>query len=251
MSLVKKINAIIIDDEENAINNLKYYISCFCPSINIVGTSNKAIDFLRFINTTSFDLAFLDIHIFDVNIFDILRQIQKQEFKIILVTAYDNYAIKAIKYDVFDYLLKPISNKEFLHTAERINQHFEHLSTKKASKDMVNLADVSRKVIFRDSGSVQIVDVNDIFLFIAKGVYTVAYYAFNGTQRTTIMSRPLNQIEKELVGSSFFRIHKSYLININKIEDIHKDHAVHVMLKNQLTVPVAKRRVQDFLSHLI
>ncbi len=120
----KKINAIIVDDEDGCITNLNHYLSKLCPDIAIIAAGNTLKEAMEQAGAKKIDLAFLDVEIFNDNIFNLLAQNPDLDFKIVFVTAYQQYAIKAIKVEALDYILKPLLEDDILECYIKIRKHF-------------------------------------------------------------------------------------------------------------------------------
>jgi len=249
---MNKINAIIVDDESRSISNLQYYLSIYCPEISVIATGTTTGQLLDIINTRKeINIAFLDIQLYDQNVFEIIDNLADTNFKIVFVTAYENYAIRAFKVSAFDYLLKPIVETDLVYCISRIRKYFdaqnifqEHSATTNPEKKY------SKKLILKESEKVYVVCPKDILFFEAKRFYCGVHFNFNGELKCVLVSKPISQLEKECVCSTFFRVHKSYIINVDKVAGIIKNDGVNIRLQSGTIIPVAKRRVNEFMSFL-
>jgi len=249
---MKKINAIIVDDENRSISNLQYYLSIYCPEINVIATGTTMCQLLDIIDTQKeINVAFLDIQFYDRNIFELIDTLANTNFKIIFVTAYEGYAIRAFKVNAFDYLLKPLVEDDLVYCISRIRKHFgtsdtfqKNLPAKMQEKDHI------KKLILKESEKVYVVCPKDVLFFEAKRFYCAVHFNFNGEQKCVLVSKPISQLEKECVYNTFFRVHKSYIINTDKVAGIIKNDGVNIRLQSGIIIPVAKRRVNEFMSFL-
>lgn len=240
------IDAIIVDDELNGIHNLRYYINRYCPELKIVGTAATLPDARELILQGGFQVAFLDIEFCETTIFDILQELQQPSFSIVFVTAYDRYAVKAFKVEALDYLLKPLSQQDIVQCFQKISRHFgdgKTLPTPVA--EAMKQPDVSRKVILRDREHVFILQQADILYLKAMGAYTEVTFFFQQRIYTVMVSKTLSVLEKEYHADFFFRVHKSYLINLKQVTGIRKHDIPMVEMTDNNNIPIAKRRMHD------
>jgi len=247
-----KIRAIIIDDETNCIVNLAFYLKKYCPDIQVVATADTIPGAAALLQTHQFDLAFCDIEFCGETIFSLFNGPFPVNFAIVFVTAYDNYAASAFKAEAIDYILKPLSRLDIITCYGRIQKHQQEKQIllrasgipEKPSKAL------RKKVMLRDRDHVFIVEPADILYLKGMGAYTEAVFLYDGKIQHTVVSKTLSFLEEEYEDPSFFRVHKSYLINLNKVTGIHKKDVPAVEMQNKEVIPVAKRRIHDLLSFL-
>jgi len=239
------IDVIIIDDEPGCVSNLKYYLSKYCPEINIVAEGYTVTDAKNIIKTKTFDLAFLDIELMNENIFSLFNDNKQHNFDIVFVTAYESYAVKAFKVQAFDYLMKPLLKADVLECYKKILKRF---ADKKNTLQTGN-ADASNLVL-RNGEKVYVIKYEDVIYLKASGVYTQIAFEHAGKIKSITTSKPIGDLEKEYGHSFFFRVHKSYIINLNKIAEINKSDIVTVRIGYDLWIPVAKRRTREFFTFL-
>lgn len=140
----KPIQAIIVDDEKGCITNLQHYITKLCPDIAVVGTGSNLAEALSNIGNAHVDVAFLDIELVDDNIFNALAGLEKFDFRIVFVTAHQQYAIRAIKVYALDYILKPLLEDDILECYAKIKKHFSH--SQDESQVPAEIDDLKKKV---------------------------------------------------------------------------------------------------------
>ena len=247
-----KINAAIIDDEPGCVANLNFHLQKYCPDIDIKITGHTIEDVLAINSRKDIDVAFLDIELFEENTLDLLYKQQGVDYKIVFVTAYDKYAVKAFKVEALDYLLKPLSQPEILDCYIKIRKALNKSNTTGiADEDNTNMPKHGlKKIILKQSDKVYVLRANDIYYLQAKGFYTQVIFCFNGVLKAVTISKPINKLAREYHDACFFRIHKSYLINTGHIRNIIRKNGMNVELDNNDVLPVAKRRVTDFLDYL-
>lgn len=212
--------AVIIDDEADGRNMIALLLAQFFPGIELAGQAENITQGHALISTTHPDLIFLDIEMPDGNAFDLLSLYNPLPADVILVTAYDHYAIKAIKSAVLDYLLKPVNKEEFIAAVNKAlmkrKQEHNNLSELLLS---VQKHLVVRKIRIATLNGFMLANVDDIIRCEASGNYTIFVF----TDRAHITAcRSLGEYEEELKGYGFVRIHHKHLVNVNHIAEYNK-----------------------------
>lgn len=204
---------IIVDDEYPARKELRYFIENY-TDMNIIGEFDNGLDVLNFIQENTLDAIFLDINIPKLDGMLLAKTIDKFEKrpKIIFITAYDNYAVEAFNLEIFDYILKPYSDERIISMLHRL----KHTSDKKNNEDKAEYQKVSNKISLWKNGKIHIVDVNDIYYCEARERYT---HIFTKDEEYEIREG-ISEVEKIINHNIFFRSHRSYLVNLEKIEEI-------------------------------
>ncbi len=243
------LKAVIIEDELHSRELLKEMVLNYCTDITLAGMAGSVSAGVQLIQEQQPDLIFLDIYISEGNGFDILDHFQVPNFKVIFVTGYEQYAIKAIKYSALDYLLKPIILDELrlaVNKAKSIppppKAHL-HFLEKKIATPVVNFD----QIVLTDYKKHSIVNLKDIVFIEAKRSYTVFHLIGN---QTRITSNPLSHYDELLPETIFFRIHKSYIVNCNKVAGLETGRGGQVKLTNDQFLPVAVRRKSAFLRFI-
>ncbi|MBC8321796.1 MAG: response regulator transcription factor [Bacteroidetes bacterium] len=237
---------LIIDDEENNRLRLKQIIYKHFPHIQVVGEADGVENGLMAITNFNPDIVLLDIKMADGDAFDLLNKVISISFKIIFITAYEEYALKAIKFSALDYLLKPVSVEDLksaFYKAE--NQILTDLKLQ-VSNLQNNLRTTKNKTLaLKTSEKIYLLDVNDIIRCEADRNYT---YLFVNEQKKHIASQPMKEFEDILKEFGFIRIHKSHLINMAFIESFDKSDGGYVILKDKTELPVSRRKKNELLT---
>ena len=204
---------IIVDDEYPARKELRYFIENY-TDMDIIGEFDNGLDVLNFIQENTLDAIFLDINIPKLDGMLLAKTIDKFEKrpKIIFITAYDNYAVEAFNLEIFDYILKPYSDERIISMLHRLKDTFD----KKNNEDKAEYQKVSNKISLWKNGKIHIVDVNDIYYCEARERYT---HIFTKDEEYEIREG-ISEVEKTINHNIFFRSHRSYLVNLEKIEEI-------------------------------
>lgn len=242
------LRTIIIDDEAHMRQTLEKMVSQFCPNLKLVATAEGVESGVSAIRTYNPDLILLDIKMNDGTGFDLLKELEPVDFKVIFITAYDQYAIKAIKFSAIDYLLKPVDPDELSAAAKKadtiVQQDFiTQLDT--LEENMLSDDRTNKKIILKTFDNIYLVKVCDINYCESEGSYT-NISLLNGNK--IMVSNTLKDYDEMLKDSGFFRVHKLFLINMQHINRFEKGDGGNVVLENESRVPVASRKREELLE---
>ncbi len=246
------IKAVIVDDEAKSRSIVEKILTKYCKDISIVGQADDIHSGYTVISKEQPDLVFLDIEMPSGLSFELLQLFSEINFEVIFITAYDHYAIKAIEFNCLSYILKPISIEKILNAVEKTKA----ILSNKASKDRINnlLALQQQKTITPQSKialptleGLEFIRVNDIISLEADSSYT---WIFTVNKGKIISTRTLKEFEELLFDYNFIRVHRKYIINPSYIQKYIKGEGGLVEMENRQTIPISKRRKNEFLSHL-
>lgn len=246
------IQAIIIDDEPHCIDWLGNLLcNEYQDRIEVTGTGNTVNEGIKLISNLHPELVFLDVQIGDKTGFDLLRQLNERSFDVIFTTAYDKYAIQAIKFSAIDYLLKPV-DKDELELA--VNKLFVEISRKTTAAKMNTLLhnlerknDGLKKIMVPINTGFELVNVSDIIRCESHINYTTFHLKGN---RKILVAKTLKEFEELLSDYNFFRIHNSHLVNLSSVKSYRKGKGGSVILSDETEIEVSSRRKDDFLKQL-
>ncbi len=242
------LTAIIIDDELNGRIALRQKLLDYCPTVEVIAEATNGREGLEVIQKHHPQLVFLDIEMPEMDGFQMLMQIPDKNFHLVFTTAYDHYAIKAIKYAAFDYLLKPIDIEELKITVERISKQpateqftkkLETLEQNFITKPFLN------KIAIPTLEGLLFYDLSQIIRLEAQSNYTIIY--FSGHPKL-MASRTLKEFEEILPTDIFFRPHNSHIINLNYIKRYLKGDGGQVEMQNGDYILVSRRKKEEFLN---
>jgi two-component system, LytTR family, response regulator len=240
---------VIIDDEDHARETLRMLVTENCPQVSIAGEAGGVESGIKLIRETHPDLLLLDIQLTDGNSFDILARLSPVNFKVIFITAYDKYALQAFKFSAVDYLLKPVSRNELIYAINRAAQLLQqdfNLQMLALGENLKSMVGQKQRIILKTSDNIYLVEQNDIISCESDGCYTV----FHTTRGEKIMVTGILKEFDELLGEcGFYRIHKSYLVNLRHVIRFEKQDGGFVVLSDNRKVPVASRK-RDELIHV-
>ncbi len=241
---------IIIEDEEKTLQNILSIIENYCEDVEVLATASSVEQATKLLQKTSPDLVLSDINLPDGTCFKILEQLESIDFKIIFITAFEEYAIKAIKFSALDYLVKPLNPKELISTIKKAQKHIdnenENIKLKALLSNVQDLSNSLKRVVLKTSESIYIVNVQDIIRCESDSSYTM-FFLQDG--RKIIVSKVLKEYDELLKDSGFIRVHKSHLINMNFITSYEKSNGGYILMKDKAEVPVSVRK-KDFVMKI-
>lgn len=247
------LRTIIIDDEPSALNVLSILLKKHCKDdVEVVGTSTSPSAGKMLIEQMQPEIVFMDIEMPGISGIDLVKGFPDPSFRVVFVTAYDAYAIEAFRVSAIDYLLKPIGAEDVIRTVEKIKQDLR----KKESPMMEQLKQLEKmlrlqtneqenKIGVAMADKIVFVGIPEILYCEAQGPYTHIYLE-EGKKITA--SKTLGDFESQLVSHNFFRIHHSYLINLNRVREFQRFDGGYVMMENNIRLEVSTRKRKEFLS---
>jgi two-component system, LytTR family, response regulator len=244
-----KIKSIIVDDEKNGRENLAGLLRTFCPEVQLAGEADSVQSAIELIGSLKPGLVFLDIEMPVVNGFALLEHFKEYPFEVIFVTAYDSYAIKAIRFSAADYILKPINTDDLKHAVETV---FERIRRKQENERLKQLYHNIRqpkdaRIGLSTGESIEFAEVNHIIRCQGEGNYTHIYFE---NRKPLLVSKSLVEFEELLEEHSFVRTHKAHLVNLKKVSAYLKSEGGMIRMTNGDLVPVSRRRKELIMQKL-
>lgn len=244
------IRAVIIDDEINNQELISNLLKTYADNVQVVGVANSVGTAYKTINEHHPDLIFLDIQMPDGTGFDLLKKFEKINFKIIFVTAHQEYAIEAFKYSALDYILKPLSPSNLLSAVKKMEDAISseelNLKLKTLLNNITEPAKNKKKIVLKTMERIYSVDLDDIIRFESDGGYTKVYLVDG---KRVMVSKTMKEFDDLLMDTGFLRVHHSHLINMNHLFCFEKAEG-HVVMKDDSIVPVSNRK-KDHLMELL
>lgn len=242
------ITAVIIDDEPKCVETLSILIKMHCPELSISGTGNSAEEGIKLINLHKPDVVFLDIEMPVMNGFDMLEQFEKPAFHVVFTTAYNQFAVKAFQFSALNYLLKPIDPDDLLITVERLKESKNTLLKDQLEilmQNMQNNMTRPQRLALSTGDGLVFVNTKEVMYCRSESNYTHVMLS-NGTKY--FLARPLKEFEDALSGNDFFRIHNSYIINLNEIKKFVRSDGGYVIMNDATQITIARSRREEFFS---
>ena len=244
-----KSNLVIIDDENKSRIIAREIInSGFRDRFNIkeAGSVKEGTAILKDMQP---EIVLLDIDLGDGSAFDLLNQLNEIHFKIIFITAYDVFAIKAFKFSAIDYLLKPVVPSELISAVEKAIKSIDndniHLKLNAFLTNMANITGEIKKIVLKTSDSIHLINIRDIIRLESDSNYT--WFHIMGNKKLFV-SKTLKDYEEMLGNSGFFRPHQSHLVNISFIDRFEKGDGGILILRDGTNVPVSYRKKENLLK---
>jgi two-component system LytT family response regulator len=240
--------AILIDDERDALEMLEWIIKKHCPELEIIAMCDSALDGLEKIRSLKPELVFLDIEMPQLNGFDLLERLGKYNFEVIFTTAYNQFAIKALKICALDYLLKPIDGDELKTAVQKALTRKSKVSSEQLEMLMNYFKPEKpkvRRVALTASDHLVFVDTNDILYCESDSNYTT-FFLVKGEK--VMISKTLKDVEEILEGADFFRIHASFLINMKHVSKFTRGDGGYVVMSNNQQITVSRKKKDEFFE---
>jgi two-component system LytT family response regulator len=244
----KVLRTVIIDDESPVRITLARFLEKHCSQVKLVGEAHNVETGKTAIKKLHPDLVLLDVEMDDGNGFDLLNSLKQIDFKVVFITAYEKYAVQAFKYSAVDFLLKPVNPFELSEAVDRvaeIRQSDYNIRLKTLEENLLSKDPNTRKLILRTHDNIHLVNVNNILYCESDGCYT---HVHTDENEKILISKPLKEYDELLSDAGFFRIHKSYLINLKHIKRFEKTDGGSIVLTNNHKVPVASRKKEELLE---
>jgi len=247
------IKLVVVDDVQKAREVLVTLINKFCRNVEIVATADSVKSGAEVIKQYQPDIVLLDIKMKDGSGFDLLNKCQPINFQVIFISAYDEYALKAFKFNALDYLLKPIDSNELIEAIQKAENAVKHkLPIPNKSPEIHEVSPKidnrkTGKIILKTLDSIYFVNIKDIIRCESDDSYTKFF--LNDGQKILI-TRPLKEYDELLSEFGFFRTHQSHLINLDYFVQFKKTLGGFAIMKDGTEIPVSSRKKDLFLQYI-
>jgi len=246
-----ELKVVIVEDEKNSIVALTQLLLEFCDAIEVLGHASTVNEAISLINATKPDLVFLDVELHSGTGFDILTAFKNPDFGVIFTTAFEHYAIKAIKFSSIDYLLKPINLEELQKALEKARHGKDKkLYLSKIQNLIENIQGANlheRKICLSTMEGLEFIKAQDIIYCKANGAYTLISIK---NHKQTMVSKNLREFELLLTDIDFMRVHNSYLVNLREVQKYIKSHGGYIIMSNEDHVQVSNAKKDTFLDRM-
>ncbi len=240
------IQTLIIDDEKNNRQLISDLLKQHFPNVEVIGEADGVVSGIEAIKQLSPELVLLDIRMEDGDAFDLLNQLGNIDFKIIFITAYEEYALKAIKFSALDYLLKPVILKELKHAIEKAEKQLIADLQLQLTELTNNLKPNKKKrIVLHSAEKLQLIPVQEIIRCEAERNYCM-FFLENG--KKIMVSSPMKDFVDILSEQGFFRLHKSHLVNLSYVDSYLKADGGYVVLTDGTQLPVALRKKNQLIE---
>jgi two-component system LytT family response regulator len=250
---MKMFKTVLVEDEKNNLALLNHFIKKYCKNIDVIASCSTYDQALSVLKAEEPDLVFLDIVLDRDTSFDLLQELGNPDFQIIFTTAYDEYAIRAFKYNTIDYLLKPIIIEELVaavnKVAEKINENktLDMGSIKNISQSF-NTKHPANFIMISGMDRIDFIHPDEVVYLKSTGRYTEFY--LKDKKRKITSSKPIGEYENILDQDVFYRIHNSFLINLAQLININKRAGNYCEMSNGDSLPLSRRRYEGLMGYM-
>ena len=243
------LKAILIDDEPECLKSLTHDLNQHCPGVSIVAECSSGKEGIKAINTLSPDVVFLDIDMPYINGFDLLEMVPNVDFEVVFTTAFDKYALQAFKISAVDYLLKPIDSEDLKNAIAKVRILRESGNTPKQISFLIQqIKDIEsnnvRKIALPTFDGLEFIDLDDILYCQSDGAYSYVYFTDGGK---LYISKTLRYLEEALCSFHFFRVHNSFIVNLNHVRKYSKVDGGLLIMSNGEKVRVSRSKKDELL----
>jgi two-component system, LytTR family, response regulator len=239
------VKVIIIDDEKRARTTLVKMLELHSLDIEICGEADDITGGLQLIREKEPDVVLLDIDLSEGTGFDLLSELGDIDFKVIFITAHQEYAIKAIKFSALDYLLKPVDPMELVAAIDKVH---EDKASQRGQLDafIYNRQGLSKRIVLKTAETIHLQELRDIVYCEAYKNYTTFHLP---GKKKIVVSRTLKEYEEMLESEGFMRVHQSYLINLGQLESFERKNSM-VIMRDASRIPVSTRKKEALIKLL-
>jgi len=244
------LKAVIVDDENKAIKSLLWELSNFNDRIEVLETFTKPNEALKYLAQTKIDCLFLDIEMPTMDGFQFIEKLANKDFAIVITTAYNEYAVEALKKEAIDYLLKPVDSddlKESLLKIEKFSKKTSQVDIGEKFEEILlnfNKKLQQKKIAINTDGKLLFLDPAEIIFVESDGNYSSINTVDN---KKIVLTKKLKEVNSLLPSNDFFRIHNSYVVNLNKVKEFYKTDG-YVITENNHKIPVSRQKKSEFLD---
>ncbi len=246
-----QLKAVIVEDELRSREFLKKLIEEFCPQVHVVETAATVDEAVAAINNHKPNLLFLDIELHTGTGFDVLQAVTHTDLRVIFTTAYDHYAVKAIKFSAVDYLLKPIDVDELQGAVkkaeEQLDNNYGGLALQELLKNIKKPANSDFSVTLATSEGLEFVPLQEIIRLEASGPYT--HFFLQGGKKI-IVSKNLKEYEMLLSDHNFFRLHNSHMINMKEVKRMVKTDGGYAIMSDDSMISISPKKKDEFMEQI-
>lgn len=241
------LKAIIIDDEPDCVKLLALQLKMYCPQVTVVAACTASADGLIQIKELQPDIVFMDIEMPVMNGFQLLEQLGQINFSLVFVTAYDQFAVKAFRFNALDYLLKPIDGKDLTKAVEKAILHKPDPQQLRYLKQQLHNGEKQHpdKIALPYQNGVTFTEIKNVLYCEAENNYT-RFFIAGGQQ--CMVSKTLGDIEEVLEDRNFLRVHRQYLINLDHIKKYVRGEGNYLIMSNDESIPVARNKKEKLIQ---
>lgn len=233
---------LLIDDESDALDVLEWKITTYIDEEVEIKKCDSPIKALSLVEEFEPDIVFLDIQMPQMDGFQFIEKFPERNFEVVFTTAYDEYALKAIKVSALDYILKPVDKDDLLLVFKKVS---ESLLDVPFSSDVTASGFVLDRISVSADGKIYVIKPDDVIMLKSDKSYTTIF-TIDGKE--IVVSKTLKEVEKKFVNRTFYRVHNSYLININHVQEYVKSDGGEILMTNSLRAGISRTKKKEFID---
>lgn len=242
------IKAVIVDDEMNCVEMLEWLIKTYCPVVTVVAMCTSGEEGIQAINKHHPDVVFLDIEMPRMNGFDMLEKFDNLFFDVVFTTAYNKFAIKAFRYSALNYLLKPVDPEDLQSTIKKLEERKTAVGKDQLNlllENMKNFSNPIQRIALSTGDGLIFVNTSEIMYCQAESNYTNVVLT---NKNKILVAKTLKDIDETLSGKDFFRVHNSFLININQIKKFVRGDGGYILMNDDSHITIARSKREEFFE---
>ncbi|HVX28761.1 MAG TPA: LytTR family DNA-binding domain-containing protein [Parafilimonas sp.] len=239
-----KLKTIIVDDEPDSVRLLQLQLEQNCPQTEVVATFTSSVKALKEIENLHPDLLFLDIEMPVINGFELLEKILHLNFSVIFITAYNQYALKAFRFNALDYLVKPIDTNDLIEAITRAEKRIKPTSTQLSLLQRQLRGEIATKIAIPGQNGISFIELNEIVFVEASNNYSKLILT---DKRIFTISKTLKDVQEVLEESHFLRVHRQYIINLNHVKQFNRNESLLTM-DNGEHLPIARNQKERLVE---
>jgi two-component system, LytTR family, response regulator len=240
------IQTFLIDDERNCTDLLRVMLEKYCPQIAVCGIYYDPEEALAQLKAQPPQLVFLDIEMPRLNGFDLLQACGGLGFRVVFTTAYDQYAVRAFKFNALDYLLKPIDKQELIAAVDKVMRTSAPDEARVEAARLMRESPMPERIALPVGQELVFVEVAEILFCESDGSYVSVY--LQGQVKPILLSKSLREFEELLNNPAFFRAHNSFLVNLKQVQKIVRTDGGEIVMRNGKSLPVARAKKAELLG---
>ncbi len=239
---------LLVDDENDALEALEWKLNHYIDDVDI-STCNSPIKAIDIIEETKPDVVFLDIQMPEMDGFTMIEKLNFKNFNLIFTTAHDEFALKAIKVSAIDYLLKPVDKDELLEAISKVRSSHNDLKLEDKLQLLINNINgsPSDKINISADGKVYLLEQDDVVMLKSDKSYTTIFLK---NEQQIVVSKTLKEVERKFTFPQFYRVHNSYLINLNHVKEYLKGLGGELIMSNGLTASISRNKKAELFKKL-
>jgi len=240
------LKTVLVDDEINALEALEWKLNRYIDDIQII-KCNSPIEAIEVIQEEKPDLVFLDIDMPEMDGFTLLQKLSYTNFDLIFTTAHDEYALQAIKVSAIDYLLKPVDKDELITAVDKVVASRKGNQLEDKLQSLFSNLNKSDKINISADGKIYLLDRNDVIMLKSDKSYTTVFLV---DDKKILVSKTLKEVEKKFEYPEFFRVHNSFLINMNHVKEYLKSLGGELIMSNGMSASISRNKKNELLERL-